>query len=197
MYKAGEYDLAGFSVGEVFEKDILGGEKVAVGNKLIGLASSGFHSNGYSLLRKVLEGESTETKKRFLAPTKIYWKQVKDLLSAGVINGMSHVTGGGLTNIARMNPDVGYSLDVSENNWRENIFSEDFRFVMKKGDISFEEMMKTFNGGIGLVLAVENSEEIINKVKTHLQEQGQPFFDLGYTVKEHPGVVGLDDYRFS
>jgi phosphoribosylformylglycinamidine cyclo-ligase len=197
MYSDGEYDLAGFSVGEVFEKDILGGSRVKAGHKLLGLASDGFHSNGYSLLRKVLEDESVETKKEFLTPTKIYWSAVKELLKNDLVTGMSHITGGGLSNIARMNPEVGFNISIGQDEWCSKIFNDQFRFVMQKGDIAFDEMMRTFNGGVGLVVAVNNEDGNLSKVKEHFDSLGTKFFEIGEVTEDHPGEVHLDSFSFS
>lgn len=190
MYAAGEYDLAGFGVGEVFPDQILGGERIKAGATILGLASNGFHSNGYSLLRKILEGESVEFKKKFLRPTKIYWKEVKPLLKDGLISGMSHITGGGLFNIPRMNEAMDYHLHSSLEAWREQYFDEDYCWVQDKAKLDTTEMLKTFNCGIGLVLVTDHP----NEVKAILGVDN--VYDLG-VVREGKGEVFLADRPFS
>lgn len=192
MYGAGEYDLAGFAVGEVFPDDILGGDKVKAGQALIGLRSSGFHSNGYSLLRKVIESESLEVKKKFLTPTRIYCKQVVPLLKEKMVSAMAHITGGGLYNIPRMNGKCDYHLNFDLESWRTEIFTDDFRFIQEKANIDMAEMLKTFNGGIGLVIATDNADG----VKSLLSEMGEDFIELGH-ITEGTGEVYLKDQIFN
>ncbi len=184
MYGEGEYDLAGFGVGEVFPQQILGGDRIKAGATILGLASDGFHSNGYSLLRKVLEGESVEFKKKFLRPTKIYWKDVKPLLKANLISGMSHITGGGLFNIPRMNSQFDYHLHTSVAGWRDQYFDEDYRWVQDKANLATSEMLKTFNCGIGLVIVTDEPEQVRALVKDSV------VYDLG-VVKVGEGRVFL------
>ncbi len=189
MYNEGEYDLAGFGVGEVFPDQILGGDKIKAGASLLGLASNGFHSNGYSLLRKVLEGESVEFKKKFLRPTKIYWKDVSPLLKEGLISGMSHITGGGLFNIPRMNENVDYHLSTSIEDWREHYFDEGYRWVQDKAQLETSEMLKTFNCGIGLVLVTDHPEKVRSLIKD------TKVYDLG-VVKEGKGDIFLGPHKY-
>jgi len=110
MYGNGEYDLAGFAVGEVKPADVLDGSRVNEGDVLIGLPSSGFHSNGYSLVRKLIKDDETALMQAALTPTKIYWKAIKGLLEKQLLNGVSHVTGGGLLNIPRINEGFAYQI---------------------------------------------------------------------------------------
>jgi len=184
MYASGEYDLAGFGVGEVFPEQILGGKRIKPGATILGLASNGFHSNGYSLIRKVLAEESIEFKKKFLRPTKIYWKDIKPLLKQGLICGISHITGGGLLNIPRMNESMDYDLYCSAENWRKNYFDEDYCWVQDKANLRTQEMLKTFNCGIGLVIVTDSPRE----VKDLLGNKG--VYNLGL-VKEGLGRVLL------
>ncbi len=176
MYGPGEYDLAGFSVGEVFEKDLLGGDRVKSGATLIGLPSAGFHSNGFSLVRKVLEEHQHSDVKRLMTPTKIYWKAVKGLLENSLVQGMAHITGGGLTNITRMNDKLGYDLTLSASDFKEKLFNEDFHWIQEKGNISDKEMLRTFNGGIGLVLATQRPQKVVQ----HLESIGEKPIELGH-----------------
>lgn len=189
MYNAGEYDLAGFGVGEVFPNKILGGERIKAGATILGLASNGFHSNGYSLLRKVLEGESVDFKKKFLRPTKIYWKDVKPLLEANLISGLSHITGGGLLNIPRMNEGLDYYLHTSIEAWRDEYFDEDYRWVQDKADLKMKEMLKTFNCGIGLVMVTDEPDRVRSLMSN------AEVYDLGI-VKEGRGQVFLGGEKY-
>ncbi len=189
MYKAGEYDLAGFGVGEVFPDQIIGGDKIKPGATILGLASDGFHSNGYSLLRKVIENESIEFKKKFLRPTKIYWKAVKPLLEQKLITGMSHITGGGLQNIPRINSNVDYHLTSSLEDWSKNYFDEQYTWVQEKASLSIREMLKTFNCGIGLVIITDEPQ----KAKALLKDV--TVYDLGI-IKEGEGRVILGNEEF-
>ena len=189
MYNSGEYDLAGFGVGEVFPDQIIGGDKIKPGATILGLASNGFHSNGYSLLRKVIENESIEFKKKFLRPTKIYWKAVKPLLEQKLITGMSHITGGGLLNIPRINSNVDYHLTSSLEDWSKNYFDEQYNWVQEKASLSIREMLKTFNCGIGLVIITDEPD----KTKALLKDV--TVYDLG-VVKEGKGRVFLGNEEF-
>lgn len=195
MYKDGEYDLAGFAVGEVFPDKILGGGKVKAGDILVGLASSGFHSNGYSLVRKVLEKEnySEEQKLDFLTPTKIYWSDTKTLIEKDLVNGMAHITGGGVFNIPRMNEELGYNLSLSMEDYFKTYAHNCFTFIQEKGGIETSEMLKTFNCGIGLVMAVDKSkvEILLDELKANGTE--------GYLLGEVSTRKGLsfDGVAFS
>lgn len=190
MYGEGEYDLAGFAVGEVFPDQLLGGDKVKAGMTLIGLPSHGFHSNGYSLLRKVLEEHKFENPSELLRPTKIYWNAVKPLLEQSLIGGMAHITGGGVLNIPRMNEKLGYHLKYSVEQFREEFFDDNFLWVQEKGQISSKEMLKTFNGGIGLVMATSQPEKVLEVLKS----AGEPAFILGAVVEEKGLVLGQEAF---
>lgn len=183
MYGEGEYDLAGFAVGEVFPDKILGGDKVKPGHILVGLASSGVHSNGFSLVRKVLEKANAdiEKKREFLTPTKIYWNDTKEVINQGLVSGMSHVTGGGVFNIPRMNEDLGYEIEKSVEDYFEAYSLPVFKWIKDQGNIQTEEMLKTFNCGIGLILTVP--EENLSMVKKLVGE----CFILG-KVSENKGL---------
>jgi phosphoribosylformylglycinamidine cyclo-ligase len=158
MYSEGDYDLAGFCVGVVDKDNMLDGSQVAAGDCLIGLASSGPHSNGYSLIRKVLEFSGASLDDRLgnnslgdalLAPTRIYVKALLELLASQTVHGLAHITGGGLTeNLPRVMPQgTCASIDVSS--WT---MPEVFHWLQQNGNITNEEMWRTFNCGIGMVV---------------------------------------------
>jgi len=150
FYRPGEYDLAGFCVGIVEGKEVIDGKEIEPGDTIFGLPSSGLHSNGFSLVRKVFsEKEQRRLGKELLKPTKIY---VKDILSVrSILRGVAHITGGGFTdNIPRILPP-GRQAVIHKGTWRvPGIFA----LVQKKGKIEEEEMFHTFNMGIGMVLIV-------------------------------------------
>ena len=179
FYSDGEYDLAGFSVGVVEKTKIIDGSKVRVGDKIIGLASSGPHSNGYSLIRKVLETTELAPDEtlldELLAPTRIYVKQVRKTLETVDVHGMVHITGGGFyENIPRVFADPAHAARIDLGSWQR---PEVFAWLQQAGNISDEEMLRTFNCGLGLLLII--SEQDSAAALEHLQAQG-----------EHPTVVG-------
>lgn len=172
MYKDGDYDLAGFCVGAVEREDILTGEGVAQGDVLIGLSSSGVHSNGFSLVRRLVEDSDLtysdpcpfdETKDfgtALLEPTKIYVKSTLKALKSGHIKAISHITGGGFVeNIPRILPQ-GVTAQVDADSWQ---MPPVFNWLREAGNITAQEMAKTFNCGIGLVVIVsaEGAEETL------------------------------------
>ena len=172
-----EYDLAGFAVGVVDKKDLIAGENIKPGDTLIGIASTGVHSNGFSLVRSVFEmtEESLNTYydelgktlgEALIAPTRIYVKGLKAVKNAGVtIKGCSHITGGGFyENIPRMLPD-GVRAKVEKNSYEVPAI---FKLLAKKGDIAEQMMYNTFNMGIGMVLAVDpaDAEKTIEALAT-------------------------------
>lgn len=160
-FALGDYDLAGFAVGAVERTQILPSNDITAGDVLLGVASSGLHSNGFSLIRKILEttglsysapcpwDSSLTLGRALLQPTAIYIKQVLPVAQAGLIKGMSHITGGGfIENIPRVLPqDLGCSIDASS--WE---LPPVFRFLMKQGGVEPLEMARTFNNGIGMVV---------------------------------------------
>jgi len=164
MYAQGDFDLAGFSVGVVEKSKILDPKNVKPGQVLLGLASSGPHSNGYSLIRKVIEvsGASlddsfngTSLGKALLAPTKLYVKPILKALSKHPIHAIAHITGGGLTeNLPRVMPDNSKGL-IELNSWTCNPV---FEWLQKEGNIEDQEMLRTFNCGIGMVLVIDESD---------------------------------------
>jgi phosphoribosylformylglycinamidine cyclo-ligase len=188
MYGAGEYDLAGFSVGAVERADLLDGSRIIAGHRILGLASSGPHSNGYSLIRKVIErsevdlestiaapsGEPVTLGSALLAPTRIYVKPVLNLLRNGQIDGLAHITGGGLTeNIVRILPE-GLGIDIDTCAWTR---LEVFDWLQENGAITDAEMLRTFNCGIGMVMLVPETEA--EKLLKQAAELGIECFDIG------------------
>ncbi|MCK9603101.1 MAG: phosphoribosylformylglycinamidine cyclo-ligase [Candidatus Omnitrophica bacterium] len=164
MYKPGEYDVAGFCVGIVERKDIIDGSKIKAGDLAIGLESSGIHSNGYSLVRKVFsQNELKRMSKELLKPTRIYVKPVLSLLPDSSIKGIAHITGGAFYDkIARILPgDVDVKID--KNSWP---VPKIFRLIQNKGGVEEREMYHTFNMGVGMVLIVEaaSAQGIISKL---------------------------------
>ena len=176
FYAEGEYDLAGFAVGVVEKSKIIDGREIKKGNSVIGIASNGLHSNGFSLVRKVLLEEKrydlektvSSLKKtlgeELLTPTRIYVKPVLHLLDKYKILGIAHITGGGIVeNIPRILPE-GVSVQINQESWtKPPIFS----LIQKEGKIFDEEMYRTFNMGIGMALVVrpDKTEQIINELK--------------------------------
>src|SRR3989344_6031688 len=160
-YSEGEYDLAGTIVGIVDKKDIIDGSKIKKGDVLIGIPSSGLHTNGYSLARKVLlKDADAKTKQVLLVPHRSYLKEIYPLRNK--IKGMAHITGGGFTeNIPRIIPK-GLGVEIKKS-WK---ILPIFQLIQEKGNISDDEMFKTFNMGIGLVLVVSPEEEsnILKKI---------------------------------
>ena len=181
-----EYDLAGFAVGVVDKKDLITGENIKPGDKLIGIASSGVHSNGFSLVRKVFEmtKESLNTYydelgktlgEALLAPTRIYVKALKKVKEAGVtIKGCSHITGGGFyENIPRMLPD-GVKAVVKKDSYEVPAI---FKLLAKTGDIEEEMMYNTYNMGIGMVLVIDPAD--VDKTMEALKAAGETCYELG------------------
>jgi phosphoribosylformylglycinamidine cyclo-ligase len=164
MYDGEDYDVAGFCVGVVEAEDVIDGSKVAPGNKLIALASSGPHSNGYSLIRKIIEVSQLDLSAELnnktisdhlLEPTKIYVKSVLKVLETHKVNAISHITGGGFwENIPRVLPDNMKAV-VDGNSWK---WPAIFNLLQEKGNVTTHEMYRTFNCGVGLILAVEEKE---------------------------------------
>jgi phosphoribosylformylglycinamidine cyclo-ligase len=177
FYAAGEYDLAGFIVGVVDRERLIDGRTVAAGDLLVGLPSTGLHTNGYSLARRIafeklrLEASShvpelgTTVGDAFLAPHRSYLPALRPLLASGVIAGMAHITGGGITdNLPRILPDgVGARIETSA--WD---VPPVFRWLERAGEVPVADMYRTFNMGIGLILVV--SRQDADSVLSHLRE---------------------------
>ncbi|MEM7359004.1 MAG: phosphoribosylformylglycinamidine cyclo-ligase [Pseudomonadota bacterium] len=183
MYADGEYDLAGFCVGAVEKSDIIDGSKVAAGDKLIGLASTGPHSNGYSLIRKVIDtyGVNLETEiggqklgEAVLAPTRIYVRSVLGLMKEHPVHALAHITGGGIPgNLVRVLPENCHAV-VDESSWQWPAL---FTWLMQTANIERQEMYRTFNCGVGMILAVpaEHADAAIEV----LNNAGENAFLLG------------------
>ena len=197
FYPEDEYDLAGFAVGIVDEKKLITGEQLKAGDVLIGMASSGVHSNGFSLVRKVFEmtKESLETYyeelgttlgEALIAPTKIYVKALKAVKDAGVeIKACSHITGGGFyENIPRMLPDDGVRAVVRKDSYEVPAI---FRLLADKGNIEEQMMYNTYNMGIGMVLAVDPSE--VEAAMAAVREAGETPYVIGEVEAGEKGVV--------
>ena len=191
-----EYDLAGFAVGVVDKKDLITGENIKPGDKLIGIASSGVHSNGFSLVRKVFEmtEESLNTYydelgktlgEALLAPTRIYVKALKKVKEAGVtIKGCSHITGGGFyENIPRMLPD-GVKAVVKKDSYEVPAI---FKLLAKTGDIEEEMMYNTYNMGIGMIVAVDPAD--VDKTMEAMRAAGDTPYVVGKITEGEKGVT--------
>ena len=191
-----EYDLAGFAVGVVDKKDLITGENIKPGDKLIGIASSGVHSNGFSLVRKVFEmtEESLNTYydelgktlgEALLAPTRIYVKALKKVKEAGVtIKGCSHITGGGFyENIPRMLPD-GVKAVVKKDSYEVPAI---FKLLAKTGDIEEEMMYNTYNMGIGMIVAVDPAD--VEKTMEAMRAAGDTPYVIGEIKDGEKGVT--------
>lgn len=185
MYQDGDFDLAGFAVGVVDKPKLINPEQVQIGDVLLGLSSSGPHSNGYSLIRKILERDSVDTPfgestlgETLLTPTRIYVKALLDLLLHHRVHGMAHITGGGLwENIPRCLPN-GCRATLSDSAWQA---PEIFDWIKQTGNVSDEDMWLTFNCGIGMVIVVPADEA--SQVSARLEASGETVYTLGEIVK--------------
>lgn len=186
MYADGDYDLAGFCVGIVEKSEMLDGSKVREGDKLIGLASSGAHSNGYSLIRKILERNQVSLDEPFdgktlgetlLAPTRIYVKSLLSLIKQIPVHALAHITGGGLTeNLPRVIPD-GLDAQIDLNAWQ---FPAIFDWLQSNGNVSQADMLLTFNCGVGMIVCVAPEDE--TATLNLLYELGEKAFTIGKIV---------------
>ncbi len=190
-----EYDLAGFAVGVVDKKDIIDGSTIKKGDVLIGIASSGVHSNGFSLVRSIFEmtKESLETYydeldmtlgEALLAPTRIYVKALKNLKDAGIkVKGCSHITGGGFyENVPRMLPD-GVKAIIKKNSYKVPPI---FTLIARKGVVTEQMMYNTFNMGIGMVIAVDPKD--VKPAMAAIRNAGEKCCELGMIVEGEKGV---------
>ncbi|MFC3193660.1 phosphoribosylformylglycinamidine cyclo-ligase [Marinicella sediminis] len=191
MYEQDDYDLAGFVVGVVDKNKIIDGSRITSGQHLIGLASSGPHSNGYSLIRKILEQAGADVNqpfdgstlgKKLLAPTTLYAKPILNLLSQGIqLNGIAHITGGGIMeNISRVIPE-GVAIEVNTNSWQRPAV---FDWLQDAGQVEPVEMLRTFNCGIGLCLIVDDAN--LNPTLDFFAEHALQAWQIGQTIK-HQG----------
>ena len=183
MYSDGEYDLAGFSVGAVEKSKIIDGSKVKAGDRLIGIASSGAHSNGYSLIRKIIDTydvpldtviDGVPLAEAVLAPTRIYVKPILSLMSQIDVHALAHITGGGIPgNLNRVLPDDCHAV-ISESAWQ---WPELFSWMMQIANVEKTEMYRTFNCGIGMIVVVDADDA--QQAMAQLTESGETAFDLG------------------
>lgn len=188
MYKENEYDLAGFAVGIAEKAELITGETIAAGDVVIGIQSSGIHSNGYSLVRQVIKGLDLEKTyaglseplgEALLRPTKIYAKAFATLKRAVRIKGIAHITGGGFyENLPRVLPE-GLGVELEEGKWE---VPEIFTFIQEKGKIAHEEMYGIFNMGIGMALFV--AEEDAAQALDVLQKAGETAQIIGSVTKK-------------
>jgi phosphoribosylformylglycinamidine cyclo-ligase len=184
MYPAGEYDLAGFAVGVVEKSKAIDGKSIQPGDVVLGLASSGAHSNGYSLVRKIIERSNPDMNAPFdgdrsladvvMAPTRIYVKQVLATMEKVNIKGMAHITGGGLLeNVPRVLPENTVA-EIQKAAWpRPKLFD----WMQKEGNVDEKEMHRTFNCGIGLVIVVAAADA--EAAMAELKAQGEAVFNIG------------------
>ena len=195
MYGDGEYDIAGFTVGVVERSKLIDGSKVKTGDVLVGIASSGVHSNGFSLVRKIVSDNGFDLKKVYpelsqkmlgevlLMPTRIYVKQVLEVIRNCDVHGISHITGGGFDeNIPRILRE-GQGIAIEEGSWE---ILPVFRFLEKYGKVSHREMFNIFNMGIGMVIALDASEA--QRAIDLLAAQGERASVIGRVTAEE-GVV--------
>ncbi|WP_037587012.1 phosphoribosylformylglycinamidine cyclo-ligase [Stenoxybacter acetivorans] len=191
MYPAGEYDLAGFAVGVVEKAKIISGRDIAAGDAVLGLAANGAHSNGYSLIRKIIEREQPDLDAPFdqgktlreaiIAPTRLYVKPILAVLAQFNIKGMAHITGGGITeNVPRVLPENTVAqIDAAA--WT---MPKLFQWLQQAGNINTAEMHRTFNCGIGMVLVV--AEHDAAAITAVLQQAGETVYRLG-AIRERQG----------
>jgi phosphoribosylformylglycinamidine cyclo-ligase len=198
FYREGEYDLAGFAVGIVEDAQLIDGSSMMVGDKLIGIASSGLHSNGYSLVRKILlDHHKMDLAKRveeigevlceeLLRPTKIYVKTILNLVRDFNIRGMAHITGGGITgNLPRV-ISKGCKAVIHKGTWE---IPPIFPFLREKGNITEDEMFRTFNNGIGMILIVKakETEDILGRIHS-LGEKAFVIGEIGKAEREQESI---------
>ncbi|MBI4353181.1 MAG: phosphoribosylformylglycinamidine cyclo-ligase [Candidatus Omnitrophica bacterium] len=180
LYRNGDFDLAGFCVGVVERKGIVDGKEVRPGDALVGLASSGFHSNGFSLVRKVLRDDFVKAHaEEILRPTRIYVKSILSLIKKGLpILALAHITGGGfLENIPRVLPK-GCGARIHVGSWP---VPRVFRWVEQRGRVEVKEMHRTFNMGVGMVLVTRKEKAL--KVISHLSKCGERAWVIGEVMK--------------
>ncbi len=195
MYVDGDYDLAGFCVGIVEKAKVLDGSKVKVGDKLIGIASSGPHSNGYSLIRKIIEHSQSALSDSFgdktlglalMEPTKIYVKSLLSLLDKVPVHAFAHITGGGLTeNLPRVLP-VGLDAKIDLSSWA---FPDIFLWLQQQGNVSQADMLTTFNCGIGMIVCVAEADQ--QATLDALHATGETAFVIGelFESEGKPDVI--------
>lgn len=185
MYPDGEYDLAGFAVGAVEKADIIDGSKIVPGDVVLGLASSGAHSNGYSLVRKIIELAQPDLDADFhgrplrdvvMEPTRIYVKPLLALMQSmpGVVKGMAHITGGGITeNVPRILRDE-LTARIEASSWT---LPPLFQWLQQAGNVDAQEMYRVFNCGIGMVVVV--AADVADAVAAQLSAAGETVYRIG------------------
>ncbi len=196
MYPAGEYDLAGFAVGVVEKSRIISGKTIAPGDVLLGLASSGAHSNGYSLVRRILERSKPDLDGDFhgrkladvvMEPTRIYVKPLLALIAAMTVKGMAHITGGGIVeNVPRVLPD-GVCARISKSSWPMPPL---FIWLQQEGGVAEAEMHRVFNCGIGMVVIVSSADAAA--AKGLLETQGEIVYVLGEIAARAQGEAPVE-----
>ncbi len=191
LYADGDYDLAGFCVGAVERENMITGEHIVEGDVVLGLASSGLHSNGFSLVRKILKDADNNkySPKELLTPTRLY---VKSILSAlkikngqrPAIKGMAHITGGGLIeNVPRVLPE-GLSAEIDCNAWA---LPPIFKWLKDAGNLTAQDLGMTLNTGIGMVVIVSNSDK--DAITADFRNSGESVFEIGKVVSSQEGVI--------
>jgi phosphoribosylformylglycinamidine cyclo-ligase len=184
MYPEGEYDLAGFCVGVVEKERIIDGRSIAPGDAILGLASSGPHSNGYSLIRKILERAKPDEKtlRAVMEPTRIYVKSALKLLESVPVKGFAHITGGGLVgNVPRILPK-GTNAVLKKASWPRPAV---FEWLQREGGVAEDEMHRVFNCGIGMVVVVAAADA--QRAAEALRAAGETVYEIG-AVEKHPGA---------
>jgi len=191
MYPAGEYDLAGFAVGCVDKEKIINGANITSGDVVLGMASSGAHSNGYSLIRKLINNSGIDFESDFygkkfkdvvMEPTRIYVKSLLQLIATMPVKGMAHITGGGITeNVPRILP-IGLTAEIRKDSWTMQPL---FTWLQNQGNVADLEMYKTFNCGIGMVVVV--SKENALAAQKLLQSAGETVYEIGYIRAQRAG----------
>jgi phosphoribosylformylglycinamidine cyclo-ligase len=183
MYEPGEYDLAGFTVGAVERAEMIDGTAISEGDAIIGIASSGPHSNGYSLIRKVLERtgdaqiDGVPAAERLLAPTRIYVKPILALMNEMSVKGLAHITGGGITeNIPRVLPK-NLDAEIDTTTWQQGPV---FDFLQEHGNIETAEMRRTFNCGVGMIVVVQANDAA--RAIDLLAKNGESAWQIGRIV---------------
>ena len=188
FYKEGEYDIAGFAVGIVDKDKIINGKDIKPGDKLIGIASSGVHSNGFSLVRKLYtdlneEFNGEEVWKTLITPTKLYVKPVLSLIEKFNIKGMSHITGGGfIENVPRMFNGAELTAEIRKDSYPLPAIFED---MISRG-VARDHMYNTFNMGIGFVLCVNEAD--VQAILNELEAMGEKAYEIGVVTAGGEGV---------
>lgn len=192
MYPEGEYDLAGFAVGVVEKDQVINGRSIVAGDVVLGLASNGAHSNGYSLVRKIIERDQPDLdtagfdgdktlREAIIAPTRLYVKPVLAALKQFTIKGMAHITGGGITeNVPRVLPENTVA-QIDAASWE---LPKLFQWLQQAGNVQAQEMYRTFNCGVGMVVIV--AAEDADRAQAFLAAQGETVYRLG-AIRERQG----------